>query len=50
MDGAEANGGDAAVDVVPVVVGKGDVELAFVFGSVAVGVADENRLPLHAIS
>ena len=40
----EADQGHAAVDVLPVVVGVGDVELALVLGAVAVAVADERGL------
>lgn len=38
MAGSEANGGSARTDVVPVVVGIGYVQMARVFGAVAVGV------------
>jgi hypothetical protein len=38
--GAEAEQRHAAVDVLPVVVGVGDVQLARVFVAVAVGLAD----------
>jgi hypothetical protein len=40
----EADQGHAAVDVLPVVVGVGDVELAGVLVAVAVAVADEGGL------
>jgi hypothetical protein len=36
----------AAVDVLPVVVGVGDVELALILGTVVIGMADERGLPL----
>jgi hypothetical protein len=42
--GAEAEQRHARVDVLPVVVGVGDVQLAFVFVAVAVGLADEGCL------
>lgn len=41
---AEADQGHAGVDVLPVVVGVGDVELAGVLLGVAVAVADERGL------
>jgi hypothetical protein len=44
VGGAEAEERLAAVDVLPVVVGVGDVQLAGVFGSVAVAVAGERGL------
>ena len=44
MSGTEADQGSAAVDVLPVVVGVGDVELALVLSAVAVAVADERGL------
>jgi predicted phosphoribosyltransferase len=44
--GAEAEQRLAAVDVLPVVVGVGDVELASVFVCVAVTVADEGCLEM----
>jgi len=44
VSGTEADQGLAAVDVLPVVVGVGDVELALVLGAVAVAVADERGL------
>lgn len=47
VDGAEADRGVARVDIEPVVVGVGDVELAGVLGGVAVGVADERGLVLE---
>lgn len=37
--GAETDGRRAAVDVVPAVVGVGDMQMAGVFGAVGVGVA-----------
>lgn len=46
MDSAEADEGSTGVDVGPVVVGVGDVELALVLTAVAVGVTDEGSLPL----
>lgn len=42
--GAEAERGSARVDVVPVVVGVGDAEVALVLVAVAVGVADQRGL------
>jgi hypothetical protein len=47
VHGGEADKGLAAADVLPVVVGIGDVKLALVFGSVVVRVADQRALPLH---
>ena len=44
MGCAEAQEGHAAFDVGPEVVGVGDVEVAGVFGAVAVVVADERCL------
>lgn len=44
MGSAEADQGHAGVDVLPVVVGVGDVELAGVLLGVAVAVADERGL------
>jgi hypothetical protein len=44
VGGAEADEGHAAVDVLEVVVGVGDVQLAGVLGGVAVAVADERGL------
>ena len=44
MSGAEADQGLAGVDVLPVVVGVGDVQLAGVLRGVAVAVADERGL------
>jgi hypothetical protein len=46
VSGAEPDGGRAAVDVGPLVVGISDAELARVLVRVAVGVADERSLPL----
>ena len=47
MDGSKADRRDAAVNLVPVVVGKGDVELALVLGAVTVGVADQRGFVLQ---
>lgn len=44
MGSAETDQGHAGVDVLPVVVGVGDVELAGVLIAVAVAVADERGL------
>jgi hypothetical protein len=44
VGGAEAQEGHAAFDVGPEVVGVGDVEVAGVFGAVAIIVADEGYL------
>ena len=44
MGSAETDQGHARVDVLPVVVGVGDVELAGVLIAVAVAVADERGL------
>ena len=44
MAGTEAERGGTGVDVVPVVVGVGDAEVAGVLVAVAVGVADEGSL------
>ena len=44
MGGSKAQEGHAAFDVGPEVVGVGDVEVARVFGAVAVVVADERCL------
>lgn len=44
VSGTETDQGSAAVDVLPVVVGVGDVELALVLSAVAVAVADERGL------
>lgn len=44
VGGTEADQGHAAVDVLEVVVGVGDVQLAGVLGGVAVAVADERGL------
>ena len=44
MGSAEADQGHAGVDVLPVVVGVGDVEFAGVLVAVAVAVADERGL------
>ena len=44
VSGTETEQGLAAVDVLPVVVGVGDVELALVLGAVAVAVTDERGL------
>jgi len=46
VGGAEAEERGARVDVLEVVVGVGDVQLAFVLGAVAVAVADERGLPV----
>lgn len=46
VDSGEADEGLATVNVLPVVVGVGDVEFALVFGGVGVGVADQRSLPL----
>lgn len=46
MAGTEAERGSAGVDVVPVVVGVGDGEVAAVLVLVAVGVADQGGLPV----
>lgn len=44
--GAEAERWGARVDVAPVVVGVGDVQVAGVFGTVGVGVANQGGLVL----
>ena len=44
--GTEAEGGTAGVQVVQVVVGVGDSQVALVLGAVGVGVADEGGLPM----
>ena len=44
VSGTETDQGSAAVDVLPVVVGVGDVKLALVLSAVAVAVADERGL------
>jgi len=44
VGGAEAEQGLARVDVLPVVVGVGDVQLALVLVAVAVAVADQGGL------
>lgn len=44
MGSAETDQGHARVDVLPVVVGVGDVKLALVLSAVAVAVADERGL------
>jgi hypothetical protein len=49
VHGGEADKGLAAVDVLPVVVGVGDVKLALVLGSVVVRVADQRALPLRRL-
>lgn len=46
VHGSEADEGLAAADVLPVVVGVGDVQLALILRGVAVGVADQRALPL----
>jgi hypothetical protein len=46
VNGGEANQGLAAVDVLPVVVGVGDVKFAFVLRAIVVGMANERTLPL----
>ena len=47
VDSAETHRGRTAVDVLPAVVGVGDVEVAGVFLRVAVGVANEGGLVLY---
>lgn len=47
MGGAEADRREAGVDPLEVVVVVGDTELARVFASVVVGVADQGALPLQ---
>lgn len=46
MAGAEAEGWTARVQVVPVVVIEGDAEVALVFVTIAVRVADQRGLPV----
>ena len=46
MASAESEGGDTRVNVLPVVVGIGDVKVAGVLLGVAIGVADEGALPM----
>lgn len=46
MDSAEAHGRSTTVDVVPEVVGKGNVEFACIFGAVTVRVANERCFKL----
>ena len=46
MAGAEAERGTARVEVVQVVVGVGDGQVALILGLVGVGVADERGLPV----
>lgn len=46
MHSSETDGGLAGVDVLPVVVGVGNVECAGVLVGVAVGVTDERCLPV----
>lgn len=46
VSSTETNGWTAGVNVLPEVVGHGDVQLAGIFGGVGVGVADEGGLPV----
>lgn len=46
VDGGESNERLSAVDVLPVVVGISDAELASVLGGVAIRVSDQGALPL----
>lgn len=48
VHGAEADGGEAGIHFLELVVVVGYMELAGVFGGVAVGVADEGTFPVAA--
>ena len=49
MNGTETDRWYSTVDIIPVVVSEGDIELALIFGAVAICVSDKAFFPLDVV-